>query len=122
MKLRRMLLAIVCLFGFIFIATPMEANAADAWAYSYTNERTGVRTDYYVITESIHWSTDLLGLRCRVKEVQNGRIIQIETWKFLNMGKDHWRYETSVQRAPVMHLVCPDSQADKILQLAFNYV
>ena len=106
MKLRRMLLAIVCLFGFMFIATPMEANAADAWVYSYTSERTGQRTDCYVMTESIHWSADLLG---------------IENWRFLNMGPNHWRYEVG-ENSRSMSLVWPNDLSDKILQLAFNYV
>ena len=121
MKLRRMLLAIVCLFGFMFIATPMEANAADAWVYSYTKEKTGERTDCYVMTESIHWSPDLLGLRLRVKVVINGRVIAIENWRLLNMGPNHWRYEVG-ENSRSMHYVMPNSLADKILQLAFNYV
>lgn len=121
MKLRRMLLAIVCLFGFMFIATPMEANAVDTWVYSYTDEKTGERTDSYVMTESINWSPNLLGLRVRVKNVINGRVISIENWRFLNMGRNHWRYDLS-PNDPVMHLVWPNSDADKILQLAFNYV
>ncbi len=83
MKLRRLLLAIICLFGFMFIATPMEANAVDTWVDSYTNERTGERTDYYVMTESINWSPDLLGLSLRVKTVINGRVIAINKWRFL---------------------------------------
>lgn len=121
MKLRRLLLAIICLFGFMFIATPMEANAVDTWVYSFTNERSGERNDCYVMTESIHWSSDLLGLRCRVKVVVNGRIIGIENWHFLNMGPNEWRYEVG-PNSRVMHLVWPNSDADKILQLAFNYV
>lgn len=121
MKLRRILLAIVCLFGFMFITTPMEANAADAWVYSYTSERTGQRTDCYVMTESIHWSADLLGLRCRVKNVVNGRVIAIENWRFLNMGPNHWRYEVG-ENSRSMSLVWPNDLSDKILQLAFNYV
>ena len=121
MKLRRMLLAIVCLFGFMFIATPMEANAADAWVYSYTSERTGERTDCYVMTESINWSPDLLGLSLRVKNVINGRVISIEKWRFFNMGRNHWRYDLG-PNDPIMHFVRPNSLADKILQLAFNYV
>ena len=121
MKLRRMLLAIVCLFGFMFIATPMEANAVDTWVYSYTNERTGERTDCYVMTESIHWNRDLSSLRLRVKAVIKGRVIAIENWRFLNMGPNHWRYDLG-PKDPAMHLVWPNSDADKILQLAFNYV
>lgn len=121
MKLRRMLLAIVCLFGFMFIATPMETNAADAWVYSYTNERTGERTDHYVITESIKWNSRLTAMQCRVKEINNGRIRRIETYRFVNDRGD-WRYDTASQTAPVMHLVWPNRAEDKILQLAFNYV
>ena len=120
MKLRSMLLAIVCLLGFMFIATPMKADAADAWVYSYTSERTGERTDCYVITESINWSPDLLAMRCRIKAVVNGRIIGIENWRFLNMGPNHWRYEVG-PNSRSMHYVMPNSLSDKILQLAFNY-
>lgn len=121
MKPRRMLLAIVCLFGFMFITTPMEANAADAWVYSYNDDRTGVHIDSYVITESIKWNSRLTAMQCRVKEVSNGRILKIETYRFVNTRGD-WRYETASQTAPVMHLVWPNRDEDKILQLAFNYV
>lgn len=121
MKLRRMLLAIVCLFGFMFIATPMEANAADAWVYSYNDDRTREHIDSYVITESIKWNSRLTAMQCRVKEVSNGRILKIETYRFVNTRGD-WRYETASQTAPVMHLVWPNRAEDKILQLAFNYV
>lgn len=121
MKLRCLLLAIICLFGFMFIATPMEANAVDTWVDSYTNERTGERTDYYVMTESINWSPDLLGLSLRVKTVINGRVIAINKWRFFNMGPNHWRYDLG-PKDPIMHFVRPNSGADKILQLAFNYV
>ena len=60
-------------------------------------------------------------MQCRVKKVSNGRILRIETYRFVNARGD-WRYETASQTALVMHLVCPNRPEDKFLQLAFNYV
>ena len=85
--MNKILLTVTLIATLIFSAATCAAQ--DVWV-----ERNSSGTDYYVMDDTIiiqKVSSDIKTFSVHVKEVKDGRLIQVFRWKFYKYGEDWWR-------------------------------
>ncbi|MBQ8919895.1 MAG: hypothetical protein IJ056_07310 [Acidaminococcaceae bacterium] len=93
----------------MFFSMPNGAcEAKDVWVEHWTQEN----VDVYVMDETIEYEENLDGkfFRVSTKEVRNGKVQGLVKWKFVKVGQEMWRYETSKMSGDNMTVVSPGNK------------
>jgi hypothetical protein len=106
--MKRIFLMLMAATVMLFSVSKGVCEAKDIWVDRWQNSN----VDVYVMDETIEWEENLDGKFFRVssKEVRNGKLKSIIKWKFVKVGQEMWRYETSKMSGSNMTVVSPGNK------------
>ncbi len=106
--MKRIFLMLMAVTVMLFSVSKGVCEAKDIWVERWAQDN----VDVYVMDETIEWEENLDGKFFRVssKEVRNGKLRSIIKWKFVKVGQEMWRYETSKMSGSNMTVVSPGNK------------
>lgn len=98
----------------VFSMSFQNVEAKDVWVEHWSYEN----ADIYVMDDTIVSSTSERNyFSVSTKEVRNGKLLKVISWKFSKYKDDMWRYETSTMDGMHTTVVSP---GNKVFEFCMN--